>query len=254
MCLNDLICCGAKPLFFMDYYACGHLNQKTAREFLEGVYLACEKSHCVLLGGETAEMPGCYENLDFDCAGFALGVVDHSKRLGAHNVKEGDILIGVSSSGFHSNGFSLLRKVFASDLKKWKKELLKPTGLYVSLAQELFRIKGLKAIAHITGGGMDNLLRVLPKGMEAQMKTWNVPACFLEVKKRTKMDWLSLLKTFNCGIGLVLVVSPTEVTSVFEAVQKSNFSVFDLGHVVSTHSTQNDDPVWSLPFSEWSSL
>ena len=258
MCLNDLICCGAKPLFFMDYYACGHLKQNVAREFLEGVYTACEQSHCPLLGGETAEMPDCYDRLDFDCAGFALGVVDRSKRLGSHNVKTADKLIGVSSSGFHSNGFSLLRKVFVKDLQDWKTELLKPTALYVSLAQELFPIKGLKAMAHITGGGMDNVLRVLPKGRKAKMNAWNMPHIFQEVKKRTQMSWMDMLKTFNCGIGLVLIVSPSDFESVFEIVQKNHFSAYDLGDICAknsqTHHPDNQMPIWSVPFSKWSSL
>lgn len=259
MCLNDLICCGAKPLFFMDYYACGHLQQQVAREFLEGVYTACEQSDCPLLGGETAEMPDCYDHSDFDCAGFALGVVDRSKRLGSHNVKIKDKLVGVSSSGFHSNGFSLLRKIFAEDLQEWKAELLKPTALYVSLAQELFKVKGLKAIAHITGGGMDNLLRVLPKGVEAKMNAWEMPDIFQEVKKRTKMKWMDLLKTFNCGVGLVLIVSPSDFESVFEVIQKKHYSAYDLGNIIAMdsqgdYSSEDQMPTWSVPFSKWPSL
>ncbi len=243
MCVNDLICSGAKPLFFMDYYACAQLRQSQVREFLSGVQTACKKSHCVLLGGETAEMPGCYTGSHFDCAGFAVGVVDRTKILGAHNVRAGNRLIGVSSSGFHSNGFSLLRKVFRRDLNKWEKELLKPTALYVSLALELFKIKGLKAIAHITGGGMDNLPRVLPKGTGAEMDIWEVPLPFLEVKKRAGMSWTELLKTFNCGVGLVLIVSASSVKQIQKIIKTKGFSSLDLGVVV---SQKKQTPFWQV--------
>jgi len=259
MCLNDLICCGAKPLFFMDYYACRSLNQKVAREFLEGVHSACEKGNCLLLGGETAEMPGCYEHLDFDCAGFAIGVVERSKRLGAHNVKVSDKIIGVSSSGFHSNGFSLLRRVFEKDLHIWKEELLKPTALYVALAQDLSSIKGLRAMAHITGGGINNLLRVLPKGVTARLKAWDIPQIFLEVKKRTQMKWIDMLKTFNCGIGFVLVASSSDFELICERIRKNHFFAYDLGEIFKEDSIENIDlsnsrPKWSASFSDWPSL
>ena len=245
MCVNDLICSGASPLFFMDYYACAQLRQNQAREFLSGVQKSCEQSHCVLLGGETAEMPDCYTGFHFDCAGFAVGVVDRMKILGAHKVQVGDRLIGVSSSGFHSNGFSLLRKVFQKDLHKWEGELLKPTALYVSLALELFRIEGLKAMVHITGGGMDNLTRVLPKGSRAEMKTWEVPAPFVEVKERTGMSWLELTKTLNCGVGLVLIVSPSSFSQVQNQVRKKGFSSMDLGSVA---AQKEPTPSWQVSF------
>ena len=231
MCVNDLICNGSMPLFFMDYYACGKLRQKPAREFLSGVQRACAQSGCVLLGGETAEMPGCYKGLDFDCAGFAVGVVDRSKILGAHRVKTGDRLIGVSSAGFHSNGFSLLRKVFRKDLRKWEKELLEPTALYVSLALDLFNVRGLRAIAHITGGGLDNLLRVLPRGGRAEIKKWVMPAPFLEVQRRAKLRHREMLRTFNCGVGLVLVVSPAGVKRARAVAREKGFSAWDMGSV-----------------------
>jgi phosphoribosylformylglycinamidine cyclo-ligase len=233
MCVNDLICCGAKPLFFMDYYACSQLHQKQVRQFLDGVHNACERSQCILLGGETAEMPDCYTGFHFDCAGFAVGVVDRAKILGSHKVQVGDRLIGVSSSGFHSNGFSLLRKVFQKDLHKWEKELLTPTALYVSLALELFKIEGLRAIAHITGGGMDNLLRVLPDRTQVEMNLWNIPDPFIEVKERTGMKWVEMLKTLNCGLGLVLIVSPSSFKQVQKQVKLKGFSVMDLGSVKS---------------------
>ena len=231
MCVNDLICSGSRPLFFMDYYACGKLRQKPTRDFLKGVQRACQQSGCFLLGGETAEMPACYKGFDFDCAGFALGVVDRKKILGSHRVRSGDRLIGVSSSGFHSNGFSLLRKVFQKDLKKWEKELIKPTALYVGLGLDLFKLKGLRAIAHITGGGMDNITRVLPQKTRAEIQAWKIPAPFQEVQKRTGMDLRELMQTLNCGVGLVLVVSPGSFKSCQSFVRKHGFSAKDLGFI-----------------------
>ena len=243
MCVNDLVCSGAKPLFFMDYYACGKLRQSPAREFLTGIQKALEQSQCVLLGGETAEMPDCYTGLDFDCAGFAVGVVDRSKILGAHKVKVGDRLIGVLSSGFHSNGFSLLRKIFQKDLDKWKEELLRPTALYVSLALELFKVEGLKAIAHITGGGMDNILRILPKGSQAKIKKWTMPAPFKETQKRAGISDKEMLTTFNCGVGLILVISSSSVQQVQAIIKAKGFDFLDLG-VVSSQKAQA--PSWRV--------
>ena len=252
MCVNDLICSGAKPLFFMDYYSCTRLEKSSFQEFLKGVLSACRKSKCLLLGGETAEMPDCYTKGDFDCAGFALGVVDKSKRLKAEKVRSGDLLIGVSSSGFHSNGFSLLRKVFQKDIMKWKDILLKPTALYVSLAEKILKRPGLKAMAHITGGGLDNIVRILPPYSCANLKPWSVPSPFLEVKKRTGMKWPSLLKTLNCGIGLVLVVSKrANLEPIHQAVKASGFSSIDLGCV---QAQKQKKPSWSLSFDRLSSV
>ena len=243
MCVNDLICSGARPLFFMDYYACGKLKREQARAFLSGVRKACEQSLCALLGGETAEMPDCYTGRNFDCAGFAVGVVDRSKILGAHKVKAGDRLIGVSASGFHSNGFSLLRKVFAKDLSKWEEELLKPTALYVSLALELFKKKGLKAIAHITGGGVDNILRILPDFTRAELSKWAVPAPFLEARKRAGISNLEMLKTFNCGMGLALAVSENSCKFIQQTIKKQGFSSWDLGCVT---AQKEQNPSWRI--------
>lgn len=230
MCVNDIICCGAHPLFFLDYYACSRLRQKSAREFLSGVLSACKKSSCILLGGETAEMPGTYMKSHFDCAGFTVGVVDRSALLGSHKVKAGDLLLGVSSTGFHSNGFSLLRKVFK--LRQWKRKLLKPTALYVPLAKSLFPIKGLKAMAHITGGGIDNIQRIIPKGLVTQIKPWNIPDIFLEVQKKARITRSTLLKTFNCGVGLVLVISPSSYQKISRIIVQHGFSAIDLGEVI----------------------
>ena len=237
MCVNDLICCGARPLFFLDYYACSRLQLKPAKQFLSGVLDACQKSGCLLLGGETAEMPHTYKNSHFDCAGFAVGVVEASKILGAHRVRPSDIVIGVSGEGFHSNGFSLLRKVFKKDLRNWKNTLLKPTPLYVSLALELFKVKGLKAMAHVTGGGMDNILRILPKGVQLRLKRWPLPGIFLEVQKRAKLNRRSLLKIFNCGVGLALIAAPSAAPGIQKIIIRHGLRAVDMGDLakVSSH-------------------
>jgi len=180
MCVNDLVCTGGEPLFFLDYYACGRLNLKAAQSFLAGVRKACHDSGCLLIGGETAEMPGVYQEGHFDCAGFAIGVVDELKRLGAKRVKSGDVILAVASSGFHSNGYSLLRKLFASDMDQWIDILLRPTALYVDLALNLRGLKGLKALAHITGGGLDNVPRVIGKNVLALIEPCRLPPEFLE--------------------------------------------------------------------------
>ncbi|MBT4762460.1 MAG: phosphoribosylformylglycinamidine cyclo-ligase [Bdellovibrionaceae bacterium] len=223
MCVNDMICCGAEPLFFLDYYATGKLEVEHAKSFLGGVQQACVDADCALMGGETAEMPGMYQHGDFDCAGFSVGVVDQVKTLGSHKVEDGDLVLGVSSNGFHSNGYSLLRKIFEDDLDDWQEELLKPTALYVKLAKALYEIEGLNAMAHITGGGMDNLLRVLPKGSQLHLSFWDLPAPVVEVKRRGKMSWRSLFQTLNCGMGLALIVSPKNRDQFLKTIENFGF-------------------------------
>lgn len=247
MCVNDMICCGATPLFFLDYYATGKLDLVAAKEFLSGVRSACAESLCALIGGETAEMPGVYQPPDFDCAGFSVGIVDRKKIIGPHLVKSGSRLLGLASSGFHSNGFSLLRKVFADDLDQWKDILLKPTALYVQVALEALKTGGVQAIAHITGGGMDNVPRVLPSNTIAKLKPWEWPSHFREVQKRTGMTEQKMLETLNCGIGLVMVVEPSKWDDVVSVVEKSGHKTFDLGVVEAIHSpTEIKEPTWEM--------
>ncbi|OFZ15988.1 MAG: phosphoribosylformylglycinamidine cyclo-ligase [Bdellovibrionales bacterium RBG_16_40_8] len=249
MCVNDLVCVGAEPLFFLDYYAAGKLDLKVAKVFLSGVRRACEASGCVLIGGETAEMPGVYQKNDFDCAGFAVGVVDEKDTLGAHKVKLGDCLIGVASSGFHSNGYSLLRKVFAKDIKKWAEVLLRPTHLYVSLVRHIIKEKlQLHAVAHVTGGGLDNLLRVIPDNVQLALKPWRVPDIFHEVKKRAKLTWPEMLRTLNCGIGMVLMVDAGDKSAVMKVVRSQGFQPIELGHVIKTDK-KNPKKNWQLDYS-----
>jgi phosphoribosylformylglycinamidine cyclo-ligase len=250
MCVNDIACVGARPLFFLDYYACGRLDMKAAQAFLTSVRRACNECGCALIGGETAEMPGVYSKNDFDCAGFAVGVVDESEVLGAAKVKFGDRIIGVSSSGFHSNGYSLLRKVFARDVKKWAKKLLTPTYLYSPLVQKLVREKaGVHAVAHVTGGGLDNLTRVVPRDAVLELKAWPVPSEFLEVKKRAKIAWPEMLRTLNCGVGLVLFVEENMFDVVSGLVKQSGFSAYDIG-VVARGPRAQTEPTWQLDMNE----
>ncbi len=229
MCLNDMICEGASPLFFLDYYATGKLDLKAAQEFLEGVRQACFDCNCALIGGETAEMPGVYDKNDFDCAGFAVGVVGRKDTLGPHRVKVGDVLVGVSSSGFHSNGYSLLRKVFAKDLEKWQDILLTPTALYVKLFEKIKT--QVHALAHITGSGIENILRVFPEGTSLHLNDWDWPEAFREVQKRAELSKEQMLKTLNCGVGLVVVAPEENAAVIKKEIKSCGFKAFELGVV-----------------------
>ena len=251
MCVNDLICVGAQPLFFLDYYACGQLNEKHVKEFLTGVKKSCDDSLCALVGGETAQMPGVYQGEDFDCAGFAVGVVDKPQIIGAHKVKKGDHLLALASQGFHSNGYSLLRKIFQPDLDQWASELLKPTMLYVKPFVSVLKGK-VHALAHITGDGMDNLLRVVPSGANIQLTPWELPQPVLEAKKRTGMNWKELLQTFNCGVGLVAFLSPEKINQVKKELSHLKIDHFEIGRVEDIKS--NSPSSWNMNFKNWDAL
>lgn len=239
MCVNDLICTGGDPLLFLDYYAVGKLHLTEARIFLEGVRKACRESDCALVGGETAEMPGLYQGKDFDCAGFAVGVVDEDERWGPHLVQPGDQIIALESSGFHSNGYSLLRQVFARDAKEYIDELLEPTRLYVkpiqklkALAREQKQSSAIKALAHITGGGLDNLPRILPPSMSARLHAWELPSLFKVVQERTKMSSLEMLQTLNCGVGMMVIVSPHFVGETMKIFSQIDLRAWVCGEVI----------------------
>ncbi|MDX9731016.1 MAG: phosphoribosylformylglycinamidine cyclo-ligase [Bdellovibrionales bacterium] len=231
MCVNDLVCSGAEPLFFLDYYATSKLEPAAAKEFLSGVRDACASVNCALIGGETAEMPGVYKPGDFDAAGFSVGVVDEENMLGPARVAIGDQVIGVSSSGFHSNGFSLLRRLFENDLDEWMERLLEPTALYVNLVLGLHKAGKIKAVAHITGGGMENLPRVLPAGTEVKLVDWAWPEEFIEVQERASLSREEMLKTLNCGVGLAIVCAPENVAEVETAIQESGRRAMPLGRI-----------------------
>jgi len=236
MCVNDLLTCGAEPLFFLDYYATGKLKKTQSRALIKSIRDACDQVGCVLIGGETAEMPGLYRGKDFDCAGFILGMVDEEKLLGSHLVKKDDIILGFASSGFHSNGYSLLRQVFKKDMARWSGELLKPTRLYHELVSQTQ--SKVHAYAHITGGGIENIPRVLPQGLGFQLQPWIFPKAFLEVQQRTGMDNSEMMKTLNCGIGFVAILPKKNLNFVQAAATRLKIKTYTLGTLEKVKSSQ----------------
>ena len=239
MCANDLICTGGTPLFFLDYYATGKLEISNAQNFLTGVKRACANSHLVLIGGETAEMPGVYQPGDFDCAGFSVGVVDKEKMWGPHLVEAGDTVLGLESSGFHSNGYSLIRKVFEADYDKYKKWLLEPTRLYVEAAIILKKEFEIHAMAHITGGGIDNLPRVLPEHLKASITKWELPECFIEVMKRAELSDQNMRETFNCGMGLMVIIKAGQGEAAVKRLSEIGYKAQILGVMTEKAKDEN---------------
>ncbi|HTQ14105.1 MAG TPA: phosphoribosylformylglycinamidine cyclo-ligase [Rhizomicrobium sp.] len=248
MCVNDIVVQGAEPLFFLDYYASGKLNVDDAAVVIEGIARACRESGCALIGGETAEMPGLYAKGDFDLAGFAVGAVERTDVLpdtGA--MVEGDVLIGIASSGAHSNGYSLVRKVVESTglgwdapapfepAKKLGEALLAPTKLYVKSALSAIRTGGVKGLAHITGGGItDNLPRALPDGLDAEIDlgAWTPPPLFGWMAGSAGIAEREMLRTFNCGIGMIAVAGAARAGQVIDAFQESGDRATRIGTLV----------------------
>lgn len=220
MCVNDIACCGAEPLFFLDYFATGHLEADKHKDIIEGITRACKEVNCALIGGETAEMPGMYAEKDFDLAGFTVGVVEREKIIDGSEVSLGQKIIGIASSGFHSNGYSLVRKIiqdknldlkskFASSHQTLGEVLLTPTRLYSPIVLKLLREFKITAIAHITGGGfIDNIPRVIPSGVQVRIDTnsWTLPPIMKYIQELGRIDKGEMYRCFNCGIGLVLTV------------------------------------------------
>ncbi len=222
MNVNDLLCSGAKPLFFLDYFACGKLDVDRAEKVVRGIVHGCEQSNCVLLGGETAEMPGFYAEGEYDLAGFAVGVVDKPRVITGKSVRPGDVVLGLPSSGLHSNGYSLVRKLYTEpELRRRMAEFLEPTRIYVKALMPLIERKRplIKAMAHITGESfIGNIPRVLPRGVQARitLRSWPVPELFHEIQRRAGIPDEEMFNTLNMGIGMVLVVSPKDVAVVEE--------------------------------------
>ena len=243
MCVNDIISQGAKPLFFLDYYATSKLNLKKSVEILKGIAKGCKQSECALIGGETAEMPGLYKKNDFDLAGFCVGVVDKKDILPKKNIKKTDVIIGLKSSGFHSNGYSLIN--FLIDKKKlnlkkkinnttYEKILIKPTKLYTDILK-LRNFKDIKAIANITGGGMtENIPRVLPKNMSAEidLNKIQLPVIFKEIKNIGNVDYDEMLRVFNCGIGMIIIVNNTNADKTMRNLKSLKLSSKIIGEIV----------------------
>lgn len=244
MCVNDLVCQGAEPLFFLDYFATGKLELDQAARIIEGIARGCEASGCALIGGETAEMPGMYPAGDFDLAGFSVGAMERGTALPA-GVSEGDVLLGLASDGVHSNGYSLVRKIVETSGLGWDDAcpwgegslgaaLLTPTRLYVKAALAAIKAGEVHGFAHITGGGLtENLPRVLPEGLgvRVDLDTWSLPPVFQWLADQGGMDQAEMLKTFNAGIGMVVVVDPAAVPDVMSALEDEGQTVISIGAV-----------------------
>ncbi|NBT30825.1 MAG: phosphoribosylformylglycinamidine cyclo-ligase [Rhodobacteraceae bacterium] len=244
MCVNDLVCQGAEPLFFLDYFATGKLNVDEATQIINGIALGCEQSGCALIGGETAEMPGMYHKGDFDLAGFAVGAMERGADLPA-GVQAGDVLLGLGSNGVHSNGYSFVRKVVELSGLGWAdaapfadgtlgEALLAPTRLYVTQTLAAIRAGGVHALAHITGGGLtENLPRVLPEGLGAHidLSAWDLPPVFRWLAETAGMSEPELLKTFNSGIGMIVVVDPARADVLAQLLTDAGETVHRIGTV-----------------------
>jgi len=212
MCVDDVVVVGAEPLFFLDYIACGRLDKEKLYELIKGIAKGCQEAGCALIGGETAELPGMYSKDKFDLAGFCVGMVDREKIIDGRQCRSGDKLVGLASNGLHSNGYSLVRKLFPSEEIRGKlgKELIRPTKIYAKTILYLLKRVKIKAMSHITGGGFyDNIPRVLPEGKAAQITkgSWPVPSIFKKIQRRGNIEESEMFRTFNMGIGMVLVLS-----------------------------------------------
>ncbi|KAI4453258.1 trifunctional purine biosynthetic protein adenosine-3-related [Holotrichia oblita] len=246
MCVNDIVCQGAKPLFFLDYIASGRIIPEKTAQIVGGMSEGCRQSDCALIGGETAEMPGFYNDGEYDIAGFTAGIVDKPKIINGAAIKENDVLIGIASSGIHSNGYSLVRKLFGEDRKILEKinpelkmplgeALLTPTKIYVKTILELIKKHNVKGIAHITGGGfIENIPRIFPEGIggKVEIKSYEVPAVFKLMQSIAGIDNQSIYNTFNMGVGMVLAVDKKDADSVLAALKGLNENAFIIGHTV----------------------
>ncbi len=245
MCVNDLVCQGAEPLFFLDYFATGKLSVDIAARVVEGIARGCKLAGCALVGGETAEMPGMYPPGDFDLAGFAVGALERGTHL-PRDVTEGDIILGLASDGIHSNGYSLVRRIVEVSGLDWDQPapfedatlgeaLLRPTRLYVKQVLAAIESGGVHAVAHVTGGGLlENVPRVLPDGLAADIDlfSWSLPPMFRWLSDAGGLETQELLRTFNAGVGLVLVVAPETATALTEQLRNEGEQVIALGRVV----------------------
>jgi phosphoribosylformylglycinamidine cyclo-ligase len=246
MCVNDLVVCGAKPLFLLDYLATSELDPEKATKVVSGIVKGCIEAECSLIGGETAEMPGFYKKGEYDLAGFAVGIVEDAQLIDGSKATVGDRLIGVASSGLHSNGFSLVRKVLLDyhkmDLGKrveeiggvLGEELLRPTKIYVKTILNLVRDFNIGGIAHITGGGItDNLPRIVPRGYKAVVHrgTWEIPPIFAFLKEKGNIPEEEMLRTFNNGIGMILIVRTKETEDILVRLNSLGQKAFVIGEI-----------------------
>jgi phosphoribosylformylglycinamidine cyclo-ligase len=243
MCVNDLVVAGAEPLFFLDYYATGKLDVTTATQVVSGIGAGCEQAGCALVGGETAEMPGMYEGEDYDLAGFCVGVVEEDRIIDGSRVQPGDALIGLASSGAHSNGYSLIRKILQVsgadtsadfDGRTLGEALLAPTRIYVKPLLALMQHCEVRALAHITGGGLlENIPRVLPEGCRATLDTasWQEPELFRWLARAGNVERQEMYRTFNCGIGMVVCVPQADCERAVTFLREQGETVWRLGKI-----------------------
>ena len=246
MCVNDILTCGAEPLFFLDYYATGKLKLDNAQAVIEGIAEGCRQSGCALIGGETAEMPGMYDGEEYDLAGFTVGVVDRPRLIDGSRIKAGHVVLGLESSGPHSNGYSLIRKVLersgddpAMKLgdKTLGEALLAPTRIYVKALLPLIENFELDGLAHITGGGIsENIIRVIPEhlGLEVDLSSWQFPDVFDWLQSRGGIEEREMLRTFNCGIGMVILAGEDDADHICKALNKVGERVHRIGRVTDT--------------------
>ena len=239
MCANDILCHGAKPLFFLDYLACGKLDSNVAAEIVLGMVKACKDNECALIGGETAEMPGMYQPGDYDVAGFCVGIVEKDAIIDGSKIKTGDTILAIPSSGFHSNGFSLVRKVFLNFEEEFEgkplyETLLVPTRLYYKPVHKLLNEVDVHGIAHITGGGLiENVPRILPKGLCATIETSKIqiPSIMLELEKRGGIERNEMYGTFNMGVGMVVVVDAADAQKVMDLLDDA----YEIGTIIESN-------------------
>ena len=246
MCVNDLVVQGAEPLFFLDYYATGKLKVEVAKEVIKGIAKGCKLAGCSLIGGETAEMPDMYNDADYDLAGFSVGAVERENVLNGNEAAAGDILLGLGSSGLHSNGFSLIRKLikeleinYNDDCRfnpklSWGDALLTPTKIYVKSCLEALKLGGITGLAHITGGGLiENPPRTFDSNLSAQIdaKSWEMPPVYRWLIKTGRIESMELARTFNCGIGMIVIVKPDQAETITKKLQDSGERVFQIGHL-----------------------
>jgi phosphoribosylformylglycinamidine cyclo-ligase len=247
MCVNDILVQGAKPLFFLDYLALGKLESEQVAEIIQGIGEGCKQANCALLGGETAEMPGFYQDSEYDMAGFAVGIVDNSKIIDGTEVRVGHRLIGIASSGLHSNGYSLARKICFERLKlkiddyvpelgkTIGEELLTPTKIYVESILSILKDLPVHGLAHITGGGIeDNILRIIPKAcnISIQSEIWDVPPIFSFLQQAGNVSDAEMRRTFNNGIGMIAIVPDDATTDVLQRLEAMNEKAYLIGEIM----------------------
>ena len=243
MCVNDILVQGAEPLFFLDYFACGKLNISKATDVIKGISEGCKLAGCSLVGGETAEMPGMYSKEEYDLAGFCVGAVERENIIDGSNISEGDLIIGIASSGPHSNGYSLIRKVLEKEKINLNDEingetfaniLMKPTRIYVNSILNLIEKVDIHGLVHITGGGLiENIPRILQENHKATLKkeSWNMPVIFDWLKAKANISNEELYKTFNCGIGMVVIIDPKDKQKTKEILSGNDEVIYVLGEI-----------------------